>query len=260
MSRLSTGLIGLGVLIAVFGVLWQLGVWPGSQIALPRPVALDNSPTLAPTVTPQPTVLPRATATQRAQPTAVPTLMPTEAPTATAVPLPTPAPIHIVVADAADRASQTPEPVAGYAVRLAIPSINLDTEVVQGGIVKDQRGNAIWQTLPFVAVHYGDLTSLIGAQGNAVISGHVVTIDEGNVFRFLYEVAAGDQVQVWDQREREHDYQVVGVKLVSPSDISVMAPTEDQTLTLITCGGTFDRVRREFSARLIVTAKPMLTD
>ena len=52
----------------------------------------------------------------------------------------------------------------------------------------DGRGDWIWETLPFVAVHYGDLTSLVGADGNAVISGHVVTIDEGNVFRNLYRL------------------------------------------------------------------------
>ena len=109
---------------------------------------------------------------------------------------------------------------------------------------------------PFVAVHYGDLTSLLGAQGNAVISGHVVTINEGNVFRLLYQVALDDEVQVWDEHEREYDYHVVNIKLVSPSDISVMAPTEDQTLTLITCGGTFNRVSQQFSQRLIVTARP----
>jgi LPXTG-site transpeptidase (sortase) family protein len=185
----------------------------------------------------------------------VPTAVPTEPPTA--VPVPTPALLPPpLVADAGDRLARQPEHATGYAVRLAIPSINLDTTVVQGGIVQDSRGNAIWQTLPFVAVHYGDLTSLLGADGNAVISGHVVTIDEGNVFRLLYQVGIDDQVQVWDEQEREYDYHVVDVKLVSPSDVSVMAPTPDQTLTLITCGGTFDRIHREFSARLIVTAKP----
>ena len=42
-------------------------------------------------------------------------------------------------------------------VRLAIPAIKLDAEVKQGGIVQDAGGNPVWQTLPFVAVHYGDL-------------------------------------------------------------------------------------------------------
>jgi hypothetical protein len=39
-----------------------------------------------------------------------------------------------------------------------------------------------------------------------------------------------------------------------------MAPTPDETLTLLTCGGTFDPIKREFSDRLVVTAKPMSPD
>jgi LPXTG-site transpeptidase (sortase) family protein len=140
---------------------------------------------------------------------------------------------------------------------LAIPAIKVDTVVEQGGIVEDANGDLEWQTMPFVAVHYGDLTSMIGRPGNAVIAGHVVTLNEGNVFRLLYQLDIGDQIDVWDQDTHEHDFQVVGVKLVPPDDISVMAPTPDETLTLITCGGTFDPVKREFSDRLIVIAKPL---
>jgi LPXTG-site transpeptidase (sortase) family protein len=171
--------------------------------------------------------------------------------------MPTPAPVVLIAPDTADRAQAARLSQAGYAVRLAIPSIKLDTIVKQGGIVYDEDGNATWQTLPFVAVHYGALTALVGAPGNAVIAGHVVTRSEGNVFRFLYQVDIDDEIQVWDQRDHEHDFHVVEVKLVSPADTSVMEPTPDPTLTLITCGGTFDPVKREFSDRLIVTAKPL---
>ena len=143
----------------------------------------------------------------------------------------------------------------GAAKRLAIPAIKLDTPVKQAGIVEDANGNPIWQTLPFVAVHYGDLTALVGAHGNAVIAGHVVTLNEGNVFRFLYQVDIGDEIEVWDQRDKLHTFSVTDVKLVLPTDVSVMDPTPDPTLTLITCGGTFDPVTRQFSHRLIVTAK-----
>ncbi len=159
-------------------------------------------------------------------------------------------------ADAADRARDASVSGAGYAVRLAIPSIKLDTPVQQGGIVQDPDGELAWETAPFVAVHYGDLTSKLGVAGNAVIAGHVVTLRESNVFRFLYQLELGDQIDVWDQLARDHAFQVVGVKLVPPSDTSVMGPTADETLTLITCGGTFNPAKREFSDRLIVTAKP----
>jgi sortase A len=160
-----------------------------------------------------------------------------------------------IAPDAADRAADAAYPAPGYAVRLAIPAIKLDTPVKQAGIVEDANGNPTWQTLPFVAVHYGDLTALVGDRGNAVIAGHVVTLNEGNVFRFLYQVDLGDEIQVWDQRDKLHKFSVTDVKLVLPSDTSVMDPTPEPTLTLITCGGTFDPVKREFSHRLIVTAE-----
>jgi LPXTG-site transpeptidase (sortase) family protein len=163
--------------------------------------------------------------------------------------------VPLVAADAGDRAAAPLLPAPGYAVRLSISSIGLDTPVKQGSLVVDRRGNPTWETLPFVAVHYGDLTARVGATGNAVIAGHVVTLYEGNVFRNLYRVQLDDQIQVWDDEDREHDFVVVDVKLVLPTDMSPMAPTPDRTLTLITCGGTFDPVKREFSERLIVTAK-----
>lgn len=244
-----------GVCLAIAGVLWQVGLWPGSQPSLPPPVALA---TPLPTWTLEPVTTPTLQPTPTPPRPPTPTISPTQPPTPVPVVVPTLMPVPIVVADAEDRTSREPQPATGYATRLSIPSISLDTPVVQGGIVQDSHGNSIWQTLPFVAVHYGDLTSRLGAQGNAVISGHVVTINEGNVFRSLYRVGFDDEVQVWDEQDREYDYHVVDVKLVSPSDVAVMAPTPDETLTLITCGGSFDRIRRQFSQRLIVTAKPLL--
>ncbi len=236
MSRLGTALLVLGVLALVYGGLWQL---------LPAPVALSPvqppKPTLSPARPPEPTRPPDL----RPDPAIPPVHR-----TAATLALP-----RLAAADAVDRL-QAAYPESAYAVRLTIAAIKLDTVVKQGGIVPDAAGHPAWQTLPFVAVHYGDFTSLIGSRGNAVIAGHVVTLNEGNVFRFLYKINLDDEIQVWDDHEREHDYRVVDVKLVPPSDTSVMAPTPDQTLTLITCGGSFDPVKREFSDRLVVTAKP----
>jgi LPXTG-site transpeptidase (sortase) family protein len=236
MARLGTVLLVCGVLLLAFGVAWQQGLVPGSRVTLPPPVARA-----APTPPPVVAAAAMAATPVPATPVAVP---------ATVLPLP-----RVAAADAADRAA-TPGP-RGYAVRLAIPAIKLDTAVEQAGIGRDASGNPIWETLPFVAVHYGDTTSPLGVAGNAVIAGHVVTLSEGNVFRFLYQLDLDDEIAVWDQLDREHDYQVAQVRLVKPDDTSVMATTPEETLTLITCGGTFDPVSREFSDRLIVTARPI---
>jgi LPXTG-site transpeptidase (sortase) family protein len=250
MTRVGTALILLGLAAVVYGGLWQLGLAPGSRVTLPPPVALESRPTAAPLAVPVALEPAAPTPTPPVVPTAVREVRPTVAPP------PTVAPIRLAASDAADRQDAASAPRPGYAVRLAIPAIKLEADVKQGGIVQDAAGNPIWQTMPFVAVHYGDLTSLIGARGNAVIAGHVVTLNEGNVFRFLYQLDIDDQIQVWDDNQDEFDYHVVQVKLVPPSDVSVMAPTPDERLTLITCGGTFDPVKREFSDRLIVVAKP----
>src|SRR5260221_117119 len=191
MSRLGTALLVLGVLALVYGGLWQLGLAPGSRVVLPAPVALSPvqppKPTLAPVQSPTP-ALPRD---QRPDP-AIPPVQRT-------LVLP-----RLAAADAVDRL-QAAYPESAYAVRLTIAAIKLDTVVKQGGIVPDAAGHPAWQTLPFVAVHYGDFTSLIGSRGNAVIAGHVVTLNEGNVFRFLYKINLDDEIQVWDDHDREHD-------------------------------------------------------
>jgi LPXTG-site transpeptidase (sortase) family protein len=256
MARFGTALLVLGLLALGYGALWQLGVVPGSRVTLPPPVALERAaPGAREVALAAATALPLAPAATVTPVRPVATLEPLVLPRRVPTPAPTAVPKPLVAADAADR-DQLPSG-RGYAVRLTIPAIKLDTKVEQAGIVQDQQGQPAWQTLPFVAVHYGDLTSLIGARGNAVIAGHVVTLSEGNVFRFLYKLNIDDQVNVWDQHDKEHDFHVVDVKLVPPDDISAMAPTSDETLTLITCGGTFDPVKREFSDRLIVTAKPV---
>jgi LPXTG-site transpeptidase (sortase) family protein len=238
MARLGTALLVCGVLLLAFSVAWQRGLVPGSRVTLPLPVARSVSSLPTPVVAAVPTaegIAATAHTPAATQPPGIPRLA-------------------LAPADAADRAAQTAP--RGYAVRLAIPAIKLDTVVEQAGIGRDASGNPIWETLPFVAVHYGDTTSPLGA-GNAVIAGHVVTLSEANVFRFLYQLDLDDEITVWDQFHREHGYRVAQVRLVKPDDTSVMTSTPEETLTLITCGGAFDPVSREFSERLIVTARPI---
>jgi LPXTG-site transpeptidase (sortase) family protein len=158
----------------------------------------------------------------------------------------------MVSADAEDRPYWGNRPRPGLAVHLEIPAVNIDTDVTEGGVIVNKQGQLEWQTVPFIAVQYRE-TALVGARGNAVISGHVVTIAEGNVFRNLYKVNLGDQVDV-HTADAHFTYIVDDVKLVPPTSIEVMAQTKTPTLTLITCGGAFDTRTRSFSDRQIVVA------
>jgi sortase A len=72
-------------------------------------------------------------------------------------------------------------------------------------------------------------TALPGERGNVVLAGHRDTF-----FRPLKDVRAGDAIRL-RTRTADFDYVVESMSVVSPSDLHVLEPTGDHTLTLITC-------------------------
>ncbi len=56
----------------------------------------------------------------------------------------------------------------------------------------------------------------------------------GELFRHLDQLKPGDEILV-STATRQWEYRVTGVQIVEPTDVSVMAPTERPTLTLISC-------------------------
>src|SRR2546423_1462632 len=67
---------------------------------------------------------------------------------------------------------------------------------------------------------------------NTVIYGHDDI--QGNIFGHLYDLKAGDTVQISVGAETQ-TYRVTGHQIVLPSAVSVLAPTSDARLTIITC-------------------------
>jgi sortase A len=103
--------------------------------------------------------------------------------------------------------------------RLSIPRISLDAMVVEG---------ATNQQLTEGPGHLTE-TAFPGDAGNAVITGHRDTF-----FRRIFELDQGDEINV-QRNGRVFRYQVTGKKIVKPDDVSVLNPTSDAQLTLITC-------------------------
>jgi sortase A len=125
--------------------------------------------------------------------------------------------------------------------RVSIPKINLDLIVVEGTNHKALRlGPGHLQNTPAP-----------GETGNSVLSAHRDTF-----FRHIYELTTGDTIQV---RRQGHTYtfQVIGKKIVSPDDLSVIRNTSDARLTLITCYPTY--YIGPAPERLVVFAK-LITD
>src|SRR5438132_7704865 len=122
--RLSSSLIGLGLVLLSFAGLWQLGLLPASRATLPAPVALNYSRGAAEASIPAVSIAP-STPTPRPRPTVV-LVAPTPDVRTSPAPTPRPVPLRpLAPADREDRAEYVKLPVPGYAVRLAIPSIKL---------------------------------------------------------------------------------------------------------------------------------------
>jgi len=81
-----------------------------------------------------------------------------------------------------------------------------------------------------VAHHIGSADP--GRLGNMVLSGHNDIF--GEVFRDLDRLAPGDEVRVSTSRQ-VYTYRVVGWRLVTPTEVEVMAASPRATLTLISC-------------------------
>src|SRR5438552_2966116 len=143
MARLGTALLVLGMLALGYGGLWQLGLAPGSRVMLPAPLALQNSGRAVSEVStplpvaPPPVQPPRPTLSPVQPPTPESPIVQAPPPALPRHPRPDPAipPVHrtpalarLAAADAADR-YETAFPESAYAVRLAIPAIQLDTVV-----------------------------------------------------------------------------------------------------------------------------------
>ena len=103
---------------------------------------------------------------------------------------------------------------------------------------------------------YG-FTAMPGDPGNAVLAGHVTWGGARAVFNQLSALHTGDTVEV---RTGDGDlrYVVQRSYLVKPEEADIRAiigPRDGpQTLTLITCGGSFDPSVREYDHRVIVFA------
>ena len=103
--------------------------------------------------------------------------------------------------------------------RLEVPSIELSTTVLEGS---DDA------TLSRASGHIED-TPFPGEPGNVGIAGHRDT-----VFRPLRHVHLGDAL-VLTTADRVYRYRIRKTFIVGPDDVYVLDPTEQPTLTLVTC-------------------------
>jgi sortase A len=122
--------------------------------------------------------------------------------------------------------SITPQPIPtpgpGQPTRIQIPAINVDAQIVAGDT---------WDQLKKgVGHHIG--TANPGERGNLVLSAHNDVF--GEIFRHLDQLQPGDEIIVYSGSQR-YRYTVGQQRLVAPTQVDVMAPTNEPSVTLISC-------------------------
>jgi len=222
-----------------------LSAQAAGTIALPPTVTAAPTVTVAPTVAPTATAAPLPTATvvaglspvaimPSASPDATATIeaTPTPSPEATAEPAavavaPTPTPAIVQpIKQSLEQGAATPKTPPSPPTRLVIPKIGVDTAVEEVTI-----NLGTWQVADFVAGHHQG-TAMPGQNGNMVLVGHRDI--RGSVFLRLNELQKGDEFQVFTANS-SYRYIITEVRVVEPTEVSVLNPTIDPTATLITC-------------------------
>jgi sortase A len=150
--------------------------------------------------------------------------------------------------------------------RVAIPSIGVDSKVVEVGWDVEQQGDqqvAIWQVAKYaVGQHRGSANP--GQSGNVVLAGHVGGY--GKVFKDLFYVKPGDQITLYSKGQ-QYLYTVQKHLLVIEEGVSaeqhaanaqLIAPTDREVVTLVSCWPP--QGRDKFTQRVVIQAVPFATD
>lgn len=127
--------------------------------------------------------------------------------------------------------------------RITIQRIDVDTEVTAAGF-----SLGAWDVPRYTAAHYWPVGAYPGTAGNIAIAGHIGYRD--TIFNHLTNVRIGDEISVY-VGATAHRYVVREVLTVLPRDTWVMMPTDQETLTLITCVPI-----GVYTHRLVVRAEP----
>jgi sortase A len=167
---------------------------------------------------------------------------PAPAPAAPAPPAPAPAapaaeappaaaPVRsLAIPDTTDFRLWSPERIREYRASIserdagALALLRIKNLDIEAAVLPDSSDWALNRGLGWI-----EGTARPGEDGNVGIAGH-----RDGFFRGLKDVASGDTIEL-ELPDRVEQYRVSSITIVKPDDVSVLDPTPEATLTLVTC-------------------------
>jgi LPXTG-site transpeptidase (sortase) family protein len=164
----------------------------------------------------------------------------------------------------ATEAPQGPPPAAP--TRMLIPRLYIDAPVVVQGLTPDRQPDV--PDRPDQVAWYPSFSSAPGQSSNAVFAGHVDWQTPAGqpipgVFYRLREMKTGDLIELTLEDGATLQYRVranVAAIYDDPEILAVMQPTVKDVITIITCGGAWEKARGaphggNYTHRVIVRAE-----
>jgi LPXTG-site transpeptidase (sortase) family protein len=164
---------------------------------------------------------------------------------------------------ASEKASGGKKPAAARPSRIEIPSIGVAVPLMAlcGPSATGGAGSTLSLPVPPLteaAAEAGwyQFTAVPGAEGNAVIVGHVDTYLGAGVFYNLYLLHRGDPIYVSTGAGRQR-FDVTSIREMPKPSFpvnQVFGASRKHSLWLITCGGDFDYETRHYLDNIVVSA------
>lgn len=163
------------------------------------------------------------------------------------------------------------DPPNANAGRMRIPAINVDAPISSHPVAADGQ---LQDPIGPSDVAWYDFSKLPGfggtpgGGGNAVFAAHVdraghldyagVDYNGPGIFFWLDRLNAGDVIEI-TMRGKTLRYAVTWAREVPAADRDewedlLASDVDDESITLVTCGGDFDRATQEYASRLVVRA------
>jgi LPXTG-site transpeptidase (sortase) family protein len=165
-------------------------------------------------------------------------------------------PLGMAVADGvgAQGVQRGPKPVAIF-IPAAEVDAPIETTIISDGRMQNPTG-------PFVVGWYRESGRLAEA-GNIVMAGHLDYWGVPRaVFFHLGALDEGDEISLLGDDGNLYDYEIEWVRKIETGSeghqaiLDVITVTEEERLTLITCGGDFNRDTLEYESRTVARARP----
>ena len=142
----------------------------------------------------------------------------------------------------------------GYPVRLVIPSIDVDADILHLGLAED---GSIGAPPTPSDVAWFNLGPKPGTPGSSIITGHFGPwrIGVGSVFDKLHKLKEGDKVYVKDGEGNLLSFTVQGSRTYNPQDPApeIFHKEDDNSyLNLITCNGDWVESKKTYTERLVI--------